>query len=115
MPYNRTYAIYVRLDYVPQDGFGFRALRALLKIASTRRGFSVATPSQRGKYHQMKRRLEIELDVITDLSPFELASKIEPLLQEAIETVKQTQETELELDIFLILDGREIRFVMEPV
>ena len=31
----------------------------------------------------MKRRLEIELDVITDLSPFELASKIEPLLQEA--------------------------------
>ena len=63
----------------------------------------------------MKRRLEIELDVITDLSPFELASKIEPLLQEAIETVKQTQETELELDIFLILDGREIRFVMEPV
>ena len=63
----------------------------------------------------MKRRLEIELDVITDLSPFELASKIEPLLQEAVETVKQTQETELELDIFLILDGREIRFVMEPV
>ena len=63
----------------------------------------------------MKRRLEIELDVITDLSPLELASKIEPLLQEAIETVKQTQETELELDIFLILDGREIRFVMEPV
>ena len=59
----------------------------------------------------MKRRLEIELDIITDLSPFELASKIEPLLQEAIETVKQTQETELELDIFLILDGREIRFV----
>ena len=63
----------------------------------------------------MKRRLEIELDFITELSPFELASKIEPLLQEAIETVKQTQETELELDIFLILDGREIRFVMEPV
>ena len=63
----------------------------------------------------MKRRLEIELDFITDLSPLELASKIEPLLQEAIETVKQTQETELELDIFLILDGREIRFVMEPV
>ena len=63
----------------------------------------------------MKRRLEIELDIITDLSPLELASKIEPLLQEAIETVKQTQETELELDIFLILDGREIRFVMEPV
>ena len=63
----------------------------------------------------MKRRLEIELDFITDLSPFELASKIEPLLQEAIKTVKQTQETELELDIFLILDGREIRFVMEPV
>ena len=63
----------------------------------------------------MKRRLEIELDVITDLSPFELASKIEPLLQEAVETVKQSQETELELDIFLILDGREIRFVMEPV
>ena len=85
------------------------------QVASTPREFSVATPSQRGKYHQMKRRLEIELDFITELSPFELASKIEPLLQEAIETVKQTQETELELDIFLILDGREIRFVMEPV
>ena len=38
----------------------------------------------------MKQRLELELDMITDLSPLELASKIAPLVQEAIETVKKS-------------------------
>ena len=39
----------------------------------------------------MKQRLELELDVITDLSPLELASKVAPLVQEAIEKVKQSR------------------------
>ena len=59
----------------------------------------------------MKHRLELELDVITDLSPVELASKIAPLVREAIEALG----AELAFDIFLVLDGREVRFVMEPV
>lgn len=63
----------------------------------------------------MKRRLEVELDFITDLSPLELASKVAPLVREAIDAVKQSLDTELEFDIFLILDGQEVRFVMEPV
>ena len=63
----------------------------------------------------MKRRLELELDVITDISPVELASRIAPLVQEAVEAVKQSLDTELTFDIFLVLDGREVRFVMEPV
>ena len=63
----------------------------------------------------MKQRLELELDVITDLSPLELASRIAPLVQEAIETVKQSLGAELDFDIFLVIDGREVRFVMEPV
>ena len=63
----------------------------------------------------MKRRLELELDVITDISPVELASRIAPLVQEAVETVKQSLGAELTFDIFLVLDGREVRFVMEPV
>ena len=65
--------------------------------------------------HQMKRRLEVELDFITDLSPLELASKVAPLVREAIDAVKESLDTELEFDIFLILDGQEVRFVMEPV
>ena len=69
----------------------------------------------RGKSNQMKQRLELELDVITDLSPLELASRIAPLVQEAIETVKQSLGAELDFDIFLVIDGREVRFVMEPV
>ena len=44
----------------------------------------------------MKQRLELELDVITDQSPLELASKIAPLVQAAIETVKQSLGTELD-------------------
>ena len=63
----------------------------------------------------MKRRLELELDVITDISPVELASRIAPLVQEAVEAVKQSLGTELAFDIFLVLDGREVRLMMEPV
>ena len=63
----------------------------------------------------MKSRLEVELDFITDLSPLELASKVAPLVREAVEAVKQSLGAELEFDIFLMLDGQEIRFVMEPV
>ena len=63
----------------------------------------------------MKRRLELELDFITDLSSLELASKIAPLIREAVEAMWQSLGTELEFDIFLVLDGSEVRFVMEPV
>ena len=63
----------------------------------------------------MKRRLEVELDFITDLSPLELASKVAPLVREAIDTVKESLGAELEFDIFLMLDGQEVRFVMESV
>ena len=63
----------------------------------------------------MKRRLEVELDFITDLSPLELASKVAPLVREAIDAVKESLGVELEFDIFLLLDGQEVRFVMEPV
>ena len=63
----------------------------------------------------MKRRLEVELDFITDLSPLELASKVAPLVREAVEAVKQSLGAELEFDIFLMLDGYEVRFVMESV
>ena len=63
----------------------------------------------------MKQRLELELDVITELSPLELASRIAPLVQETIETIKQSLGAELEFDIFLVIDGGEVRFVMEPV
>ena len=63
----------------------------------------------------MKRRLDVELDFTTDLSPVELASKIAPVVPEALEAMRQSLGTELEFDIFLVLDGREVRFVMEPV
>ena len=63
----------------------------------------------------MKRRLEMELDFVTDLSPLELASKVTPLVREAIEGMKQALGSELEFDIFLVLDGHEVRLVMEPV
>ncbi len=48
----------------------------------------------------MRRRLEVELDFITDLSPLELASKVAPLVREAIDTVKESLGAELEFDIF---------------
>ena len=63
----------------------------------------------------VRRRLEMELDFVTDLSPLELASKIVPVVREAIETMKQALGSELEFDIFLILDGQEVRLVMESV
>ena len=59
--------------------------------------------------------MELELDVVTELSPLELASRITPLVQETIETVKQSLGAELEFDIFLVIDGREVHFVMESV
>ena len=63
----------------------------------------------------MKRRLDVELDFTTDLSPLELASKVAPLVREAVDAMKQSLGCELEFDIFLVLDGREVRFVMESV
>ena len=61
----------------------------------------------------MKHRLDLELDFITDLSPLELASKVAPLVREAVELVKQSLGAELEFDICLVLDGHEVRFMME--
>ena len=63
----------------------------------------------------MKRRLDVELEIVTDISPLELASKIELAVREALETMRQSLGCELEFDIFLVLDGREVIFVMEPV
>ena len=63
----------------------------------------------------MKHRLEMELEIATELSPLELASKIAPVVREALEALKESLGTELEFDIFLVLDGREVRFVMESV
>ena len=63
----------------------------------------------------MKHVLDMELDFITDVSPVELASKIVPVVREALEAMRQSFGAELEFDIFLVLDGREVRFVMEPV
>ena len=63
----------------------------------------------------MKHRLELELDFITDESPLELASKVKQAVREAVEAVKQPPGTELAFDIFLVLDGQEVRFVMDPV
>ena len=63
----------------------------------------------------MNSRLDMELDFIIDLSPLELASKVAPLVREAINAVQQSLGTELEFDIFVVLDGREVRFVMESV
>jgi regulator of sirC expression with transglutaminase-like and TPR domain len=63
----------------------------------------------------MKRVLDLELEIDTDVSPLELASKIEQAVREALEAMRQSFDVELEFDIFLVLDGREVRFVMEPV
>jgi hypothetical protein len=63
----------------------------------------------------MKRRLEMELDIATELSPMELALKIAPVVREALEALKESLGTELEFDIFLVLDGLEVRFVMGRV
>ena len=63
----------------------------------------------------MKSKLDVELDFATDLSPLELASKVAPLVREAVETVRQSLGAELEFDIFLVMDGREVRFIVESV
>ena len=63
----------------------------------------------------MKHRLDVELDFITDVSPLELASRVTPLVREALESLRQSLGIELEFYIFLVLDGCEVRFVMEPV
>ena len=63
----------------------------------------------------MKHRLELELDVITDTSPLEVASKVEQAVREVVATVRQSFGTELAFDIFVVLDGHEVRFIMEPV
>ena len=63
----------------------------------------------------MKHVLDMELDFTTDVSLVELASKIAPVVREALEAMRQSLGCELEFDIFLVLDGREVRFTMEPV
>ena len=63
----------------------------------------------------MKHVLDVELEIATDVSPLELASKIEQAVREVLEAMRQSLGCELEFDIFLVLDGREVRFVMEPV
>ena len=45
----------------------------------------------------------------------EIASRVAPVVGEALEAMWQSLGAELEFDIFLVLDGREVRFVMEPV
>ena len=58
----------------------------------------------------MKSRLDVELDIVTDLSPLELASKIELAVREALEAAWQSLGAELEFDIFLVSvpDGHRI-------
>ena len=63
----------------------------------------------------MKSRLDVELDFITDLSPLELASRVAPLVREAVEAVRQSMGTDLEFDIFLVMDGRERRIPVPPI
>ena len=63
----------------------------------------------------MKYVLDVELEIATDVSPLELASKIEQAAREALEAMWQSLGCELEFELFLVLDGREVRFVMEPV
>ena len=70
---------------------------------------------QRGSDRLMKVRLDMELEVLTDLSASELASKMALVLQEVSESMKQSALSEFQFDIFLLLDGQEVRFVMEPV
>lgn len=63
----------------------------------------------------MKNRLELELDFVTDIAGLELAAKVAPLIQEAVEAVKQRLGCELEVDIFLVQEGDAVRVVLEPV
>ena len=57
----------------------------------------------------------MQLEVLTDLSASELASKMALVLQEVSKSMKQSANSEIKFDIFLLLDGQEVRFVMEPV
>ena len=63
----------------------------------------------------MKSGLDVELDFTTDLSQLEFASKVVPLIGEAIEAMKQSLGVELEFDIFLVPGGREVHFILESV
>ena len=45
----------------------------------------------------------------------ERALRVAPLVREAVERIKQSLGSELEFDIFLVLDGSEVRFELEPV
>ena len=64
----------------------------------------------------MKHVLNMELDFITNSSPLEFASEVAPLVREALQAVQAVfGDCELEFDIFLVLDGCEVRLVMEPV
>ena len=47
----------------------------------------------------MKRRLDVELDFITDLSLLELASKVAPLVQEVVERVRQWSRWRCDLNV----------------
>ena len=49
----------------------------------------------------MKRVLGVELEIATDVSPVELASKIELAVREALEAVRQSLGVELEFELFL--------------
>lgn len=63
----------------------------------------------------MKSKLELELDFTTDLSEAELALRIALIVQEAVERVKQSIGSNVELNVSLVLDGREVRLVMKTV
>ena len=63
----------------------------------------------------MTHKWDVELEFVTDLSSLELASKIAPVVREAIEAMRQSLGAELEFELFLVLDGHAVRFVMEPV
>ena len=56
----------------------------------------------------MTHKWDVELEFVTDLSPLELASEIAPIVREALEVLRQSLGCELEFDIFLVLDGREV-------
>ena len=63
----------------------------------------------------MKHRFDVELEVATDLSPLELGSKIEQAVREALEAVGLPLGCDLAFELFLVLDGREVRFMLERV
>ena len=60
----------------------------------------------------MNRGWTSNYDVITELSALELASKVEQVVRETIEIVKASLGTEFAFDVFVVLDGCAMRFVM---